>query len=407
MPRSFPFTHHLAPTGASATAVIVQEPPTAAPGDTGAEGGGGDPDGGSASPAAADPAAEPPAGDGPADQRELTEVTEDVALEALAAPMEGFTFEASGGDERIDENDDDDDDSAAEPIRKAPVPAAPLKRRASSRVKGVAAPEVSDVTTGTKRGMKTAEGGESAAAGAARASGTDVLADEASGASSEHDEDDAQDESVAAHRLALLASGAAAIDENDKKNQHPPGVWGIRSPTGYLLAKERVAEMDHKNEEPWEAEVWNVVEDPGGGIDVVNAQPVPRLYEQKSRALLTVPFMGKLTDDDMQGLEPHARIYPTSFHQPKGEFKGTLLSCIGLLYCDDADKAKPYNKWRGTLHRDEKTNTKRFISEICAGYSVKLNTNCKPMMRRPRSRCCTRFTRGAATSASRSLPSRR
>ena len=92
----------------------------------------------------------------------------------------------------------------------------------------------------------------------------------------------------------------------------------------------------------------DVAEDPGGGNDVVNAQSVPRVYEQKSRALLTAPFLGKLKDDDLQGLEPHARIYPTGFHQPKGEFKDTLLSSIDLVYCGGADKAKPYNKWRGT-----------------------------------------------------------
>ena len=165
------------------------------------------------------------------------------------------------------------------------------------------------------------------------------------------------------------------MDEKDKKDQHPSSVRGVRSPTGYLLAKERVAKMDHKDGNPWEVEVMNFVEDPGGGNDVANAQSSPRLYEQRSRAIITVPFLGKMKDDDLLGLEPHARIYPTGFHQPKGEFKDKLLSCIDLVYCDGVDKAKPYNKWRGTLHRTVEANTKRFISEICAGYYAKLNTN--------------------------------
>ena len=71
-----------AQTGASATAEIVQEPPTAAPGDTAGQGGDGDSDGGSASPPAADPAAEPPADGGSA------EVPDGDTAEALAAPSE-------------------------------------------------------------------------------------------------------------------------------------------------------------------------------------------------------------------------------------------------------------------------------------------------------------------------------
>lgn len=67
------------------------------------------------------------------------------------------------------------------------------------------------------------------------------------------------------------------------------------------------------------------------------------LYEHKPRSLLTVPFLGKLKDGDLQGLEPHECIHPTGFSQPKGEFKGTLLSCVDLVYCDNADKTKPYN----------------------------------------------------------------
>ena len=81
----------------------------------------------------------------------------------------------------------------------------------------------------------------------------------------------------------------------------------------------------------------------------------------------------------MNNIEPHARIYPTGFSQPPGGFKGTLMSCVDLVYCDAADMTKQYNEWRGRLHHNEETNTKRFISEICAGYYAKLNTNQKPI----------------------------
>ena len=138
MPPRRPFTHHLAPTGASATAEIVEEsPPTAAPGDAAEQGGDGDPDGDSASPAAADPAAEPPTDGGSA------EVPDGDTAEALAAPSETKNtlgeeiFGSPVG--KNDVNSDDNDD--AEPVRKAPVRPAPLKRRASSRVKGEPAPE--------------------------------------------------------------------------------------------------------------------------------------------------------------------------------------------------------------------------------------------------------------------------
>ena len=199
-----------------------------------------------------------------------------------------------GEDGKLDENDDDDDDDDAEPVRKSPVRPAPLTRRASSRVKGVAAPEPADDMVGTKKGKQPPDGRESADAGAARASGADVLADEASEASSagsEVDEADAQDESVAAV-IVLLAAGAAAVDEKDKINQHKSGVWGTKSPTGYVLTSERVAKMGHKDGKPWEVEVWNMIENPGGGNDVANALSFPRLYEHKSRAILTVPFLG-------------------------------------------------------------------------------------------------------------------
>ena len=135
-----------APPNAHLTAGIIHRSPYDAQGGTGGQGGGGDPDGGSKTPPAADPATEPPAVGGPADQRESTEVTEDDALEAPAAPPEGATFKASGGDEKSDEDDDDDDDDDA-----APVPPANPPRRVSSRVKGVAAPEPADVMAGTKK----------------------------------------------------------------------------------------------------------------------------------------------------------------------------------------------------------------------------------------------------------------
>ena len=120
--------------------------------------------------------------------------------------------------------------------------------------------------------------------------------------------------------------------------------------------------------------------------------------------LIIILFLGKLKDENLQNLEPHARIYPTGFSQPTNEFKGTLLSCLDLAYCDATDETKPYSEWRGRLDGNEETNTLRFISKIGAGYYVKLNTNRKPIKNRPRTRCCTRFARGAATSGSHSLP---
>ena len=106
----------------------------------------------------------------------------------------------------------------------------------------------------------------------------------------------------------------------------------------------------------------------------------PRFYEELSSSLITIPFLGKLKDENLQNLSPLTRIYSTSFSQPTNEFKGTLLSCLDLVYyCDAADKTKPYNEWRGRLDGNEETNTLRFISEICAGFYVKLNTNSKPI----------------------------
>ena len=236
----------------------------------------------------------------------------------------------------------------------------------------------------------------------------------------DQDDDDEEDDEEDAPRdadatgpggsLAVLAEGAAVaavppVARVQKKEQHKSGVWGVLSPTGYPVAKERVAAMDHTDGKPWEVEVWNMLEDPGGGNEEVNFQSVARFYEQKTRAIMTVPHMGKMKDDELIGIEPHDRMFPTGFYQPKGDFKGTILSCIDLVYCDGADKATPYSEWRGTLHTTVEANTKRFISEICAGYYAKLNTNSKPMKEKTCGRCCTRFARGAATSASRRLPS--
>ena len=55
------------------------------------------------------------------------------------------------------------------------------------------------------------------------------------------------------------------------------------------------------------------------------------------------------------------------------------MSCVDLVYCDKADKTKPYNELRGRLGGNEETNTLRFISDISMGYYVKLSTNSKPM----------------------------
>ena len=166
-----------APTGAPATAEIIQEPPTAAaPEDTGGQGGGGDPDGGSGT-APADSATEP--GGPAANGRQSPELPEEDAAgssEDTPEPPEGFTFKASGGNEKSDEDDGDD---------AAPVPPAKPPRCVSSRVKGVVAHEPADAMAGTKKGKRTPAGGESAEASAARASRADVLAVEPSDASSQ------------------------------------------------------------------------------------------------------------------------------------------------------------------------------------------------------------------------------
>ena len=112
---------------------------------------------------------------------------------------------------------------------------------------------------------------------------------------------------------------------------------------------QRCKKMDHNDGREWEVEVWNPIEHPAGGNAVVNAQSVSRFYEHKSRSLITVPFLGKLKGDKLENVEHHDRIYPIEFGQPQGEFKVTLLSCVDLVYCDEADKTKPYSEWRGKL----------------------------------------------------------
>ena len=183
-----------------------------------------------------------------------------------------------------------------------------------------------------------------------------------------------------AHGMAVLVDGAAAVE---RKQEHQSGVWDLYSPTGFPLPKERTAKMDHKDGKPWQVEVWNMLEDPQPPNDEVNFQSVPRYYEQRNRALMTVVHMGMFKDNELLGIEPHDQMFPTAFYQNKSEFKGmfkgTIMSCVDLVYCDGPDLTTPYNEWRGSLHRTPARNTKRYISEICAGYYVKLNTNSKPM----------------------------
>ena len=178
----------------------------------------------------------------------------------------------------------------------------------------------------------------------------------------------------------MLLSAASKTKAATKKhdNGHPSGVWVDKSPTGLKLTKVKCATTDHNDGRDWEVEVWNQLEFPGGGNAVIDEHSFPRFYENNSRAAITVPFLGKL-NSKVENVDPHGRIYPTEFCQPLGEFKGMLLSCVVLVYCDEADKTKPYNEFRGRLGDDEETNTLRFISDISRGYYVKLNTNSKPM----------------------------
>ena len=112
----------------------------------------------------------------------------------------------------------------------------------------------------------------------------------------------------------MLADGAAAVE---KKHEHKSRVWDVFSPTGFPLPKERVAKMDHKDGKPWEVEVWNMLEDPQPPNDEVNFQSVGRFYEQQNRALMTVVHMGMFKDNELIGIEPHDRMFPTGFYQRK------------------------------------------------------------------------------------------
>ena len=206
------------------------------------------------------------------------------------------------------------------------------------------------------------------------------------------EEDDGEEESTADgsgpggslamdHAMSVLADGAAAVE---RQQEHESRVWDLYSPTGFPLPKERTAKMDHKDGKQWEVEVWNPLEDPQPPNDEVNFTSVGRFYEQKNRALMTVVHMGMFKDNELLGgTEPHDQMFPTAFYQNKSEFKGmfkgTILSCVDLVYCDGPDSTTPYNEWRGSQNRKAASNTKRFISEICVGYYVKLNTNSKPM----------------------------
>ena len=124
-------------------------------------------------------------------------------------------------------------------------------------------------------------------------------------------------------------------------------------------------------------EVWNPLEFPGGGNAVVNERSSPRCYEHSLRSVITVPFLGEF-NSNVENTERHDRIFPTKFRQPKDEFKGMLLSCVDLVYCDEEDKTKPHRNFGGQF-TDEETNTLRFISDISMGYYAKLNTNSTPM----------------------------
>ena len=162
------------------------------------------------------------------------------------------------------------------------------------------------------------------------------------------EEDDGEEESTAdgsgpggslAHGMAVLADGAAAVE---RQQEHESRVWDLYSPTGFPVERDRTALMDHTDGLEWEVEVWSMIEDPGGGNEEVNFQSVARFYEQKTRAIMTVPYMGKMKDDDLIGIEPHDRMFPTGFYQPKSDFKGTIMSCVDFVYCDGPDLATPY-----------------------------------------------------------------
>ena len=343
-----------APDAEPAAAPASEVPPGTVRTDGDGEGGGDDLGEAAASPTAQ----QPPGDDGGAEELDaeaaaaLLAATQTMPAAGLADPLDQILNAQDDLPSLPEESASEDDDEA--------VPAAQAKgkgkatatssvpRRTSSRVKGKAPesdggpPDVPD-------------GGESAASGLSRAaSRANDLGQDDDG--DDDDEEDAPSSPVATGpggSLAVLAESAAvaAVPPGarvQKKDQHPSGVWGVYSPTGYPVAKERVAAMDHTDGKPWEVEVWSMLEDPEGGNEEVNFQSVARFYEQKTRAIMTVPHMGKMKDDDLTGIEPHDRMFPTGFYQPMGDFKGMILSCIDLVYCDGADKATPYDEWRGT-----------------------------------------------------------
>ena len=116
------------------------------------------------------------------------------------------------------------------------------------------------------------------------------------------------------------------MDEKDQSNQHASGVWVGKSPTGFQLTSKRCAKMNHSNGKPWEVFVWNFIEHPQQPDDVVNSLSVPRFYEHRPRSVLTLPFLGKLKDGDLQNLEPHVRIYPTGFSRASSKARSCPAS---------------------------------------------------------------------------------
>ena len=279
----------------------AEAPASEVPEGTAGQDGDGDLGGDAGEAAASSAAGHPPVDDGRADEPDAEE-----AAALAAAPTQ--TMEAAGivdaankvanTQNDLPASEDGELGSAvAEPIPQAkgkggPVAtAAVVPRRTSSRVQKQNAPEP-DVP----------DGNTSAASTLARYLRADELDQDDDG--KDDDEEDAPSDPVATGSggsLSVLAEGAAAVPpvaRVQKKDKHKSGVWGVFLPTGYPVAKERVAAMDHTDGEPWEVEVWNMLEEPGGGNDVANCQSVARYYEQKTRAIMAVPYMGKMKDDD-------------------------------------------------------------------------------------------------------------
>ena len=270
-----------AQTAASAPPVEEPAESPATPVPEGTTGQGGDGDSESASPAASSAAKAPQVDDGSA-----TQPGEDAAADLAAAPTQPMEAAGISGtkEDKIVHTQDDMSMSEAEHdeeiVDREPV----VQAKATGNGKGTA--EV--VHRCSRRGQGMApesdgppdvpDGGESAAAGLARASRADEL-DEVEGESEQDSEEEDDDEEDAGDRrdgtgpggsLAVLTNAAAAVKAKDAKEHHESGVWKERSPTGYKLAPERVAEMDHTNGKAWEVEVWNMIMDPGGGNGVVN-----------------------------------------------------------------------------------------------------------------------------------------